>query len=89
MDQSLINRIVEAALMAATQPLTLAQLHGLLPEEEPAPEGDGDGCQSHDGAVARGPGGAGSGIGVAGFLKAARGAADRHPHGEAVAYGAH
>lgn len=39
MDQSLINRIVEAALMAATQPLTLAQLHGLFPEEEPAPEG--------------------------------------------------
>jgi segregation and condensation protein B len=39
MDQSLINRIVEAALLAATQPLTLAQLHGLFPEEEPAPEG--------------------------------------------------
>ncbi|MBL8257228.1 MAG: SMC-Scp complex subunit ScpB [Pseudoxanthomonas mexicana] len=39
MDQSLINRIVEAALMAATQPLTLAQLHGLFPEDEPAPEG--------------------------------------------------
>lgn len=37
MDQSLINRIVEAALMAATQPLTLAQLHGLFPEDEPAP----------------------------------------------------
>ncbi len=39
MDQSLINRIVEAALLAASQPLTLAQLHGLFPEEEPAPEG--------------------------------------------------
>ena len=39
MDQSLINRIVEAALLAATQPLTLAQLHGLFPEDEPAPEG--------------------------------------------------
>ncbi|MDR7070707.1 segregation and condensation protein B [Pseudoxanthomonas japonensis] len=39
MDQSLINRIVEAALMAATQPLTLAQLHGLFPEDEPEPEG--------------------------------------------------
>ena len=39
MDQSLINRIVEAALLAATQPLTLAQLHGLFPEDDPAPEG--------------------------------------------------
>lgn len=39
MDQSLINRIVEAALLAATQPLTLAQLHGLFPEDEPAPAG--------------------------------------------------
>ena len=39
MDQPLINRIVEAALLAATQPLTLAQLHGLFPEDEPAPEG--------------------------------------------------
>ncbi|WP_299343292.1 SMC-Scp complex subunit ScpB [uncultured Pseudoxanthomonas sp.] len=38
MDQSLINRIVEATLLAATQPLTLAQLHGLFPEDEPAPE---------------------------------------------------
>ena len=40
MDQSLINRIVEAALLAATQPLTLAQLHGLFPEDDPAPEGN-------------------------------------------------
>lgn len=39
MDQTLINRIVEAALLAATQPLTLAQLHGLFPEDEPAPTG--------------------------------------------------
>lgn len=39
MDQALINRIVEAALLAATQPLTLAQLHGLFPEEQPAPPG--------------------------------------------------
>lgn len=39
MDQTLINRIVEAALLAATQPLTLAQLHGLFPEDEPAPPG--------------------------------------------------
>lgn len=36
MDQALINRIVEAALLAANQPLTLAQLHGLFPEEQPA-----------------------------------------------------
>lgn len=39
MDQPLINRIVEAALLAANQPLTLAQLHGLFPEEQPAPAG--------------------------------------------------
>ena len=39
MDQSFINRIVEAALLAANQPLALAQLHGLFPEEQPAPPG--------------------------------------------------
>jgi len=39
MDQPLITRIVEAALLAAHQPLTLAQLHGLFPEEQPAPSG--------------------------------------------------
>ena len=39
MDQSLINRIVEAALLAASQPLTVAQLHGLFPEDEPVPAG--------------------------------------------------
>lgn len=39
MDQHLITRIVEAALLAAHQPLTLAQLHGLFPEEQPAPPG--------------------------------------------------
>ncbi len=39
MDQQLINRIVEAALLAANQPLSLAQLHGLFPEEQPAPPG--------------------------------------------------
>lgn len=39
MDQALINRIVEAALLAANQPLTLAQLHGLFPEEQPATAG--------------------------------------------------
>ena len=37
MDQALITRIVEAALLAANQPLTLAQLHALFPEDEPAP----------------------------------------------------
>ena len=37
MDQALITRIVEAALLAANQPLTLAQLHGLFPEEQAAP----------------------------------------------------
>lgn len=37
MDQNLITRIVEAALLAAHEPLTLAQLHGLFPEDRPAP----------------------------------------------------
>ena len=39
MDQQLITRIVEAALLAANQPLTLAQLRGLFSIEEPVPEG--------------------------------------------------
>src|SRR5690606_28383504 len=39
MDQQFVTRIVEAALLAANQPLTLAQLHGLFPLDEPAPEG--------------------------------------------------
>jgi segregation and condensation protein B len=39
MDQQLITRIVEAALLAANQPLTLVQLHALFPLDEPAPEG--------------------------------------------------
>ena len=39
MDQTLINRIVEGALLASSQPLTLAQLKDLFPEEEPAPPG--------------------------------------------------
>ncbi len=39
MEQDLIQRIVEAALMAAPQPLTLAQLNALFPEEQPAPAG--------------------------------------------------
>jgi segregation and condensation protein B len=37
MDQPLINRIVEAALLASSQPLTLTQLYGLFPEDQPAP----------------------------------------------------
>lgn len=39
MDSQLIKRIIEAALLASPQPLTLAQLGGLFPEEEPAPPG--------------------------------------------------
>jgi segregation and condensation protein B len=39
MDQTLIRRIVEAALLAAPQPLTLAQLAGLFPDEEQPPKG--------------------------------------------------
>lgn len=39
MDQHLITRIVEAALLAANQPLTLVQLRALFTLDEPAPEG--------------------------------------------------
>lgn len=39
MDQHLVTRIVEAALLAAHQPLTLVQLKGLFLLDEPAPEG--------------------------------------------------
>ena len=39
MDQQLVTRIVEAALLAANQPLTVVQLHGLFPLDEPAPDG--------------------------------------------------
>lgn len=37
MDSKLVTRIVEAALLAAHQPVTLAQLQGLFPEDQPAP----------------------------------------------------
>lgn len=39
MDQHFITRIVEAALLAANQPLTIVQLRGLFTLDEPAPEG--------------------------------------------------
>ncbi len=39
MDQTLVTRIVEAALLAANQPLTLVQLKGLFLLDEPAPDG--------------------------------------------------
>ena len=39
MDQTFINRIVEAALLAASQTLTVAQLETLFTLDEPAPEG--------------------------------------------------
>lgn len=39
MEQHFVTRIVEAALHAATQPLTLAQLRGLFTLDEPAPDG--------------------------------------------------
>ena len=38
-DQALVKRIVEAALLASNQPLTLVQLGGLFPLDEPAPDG--------------------------------------------------
>ena len=47
MDQPLITRIVEAALLAAHQPLTLAQLHGLFPEEQPALSGSVEQALEH------------------------------------------
>jgi segregation and condensation protein B len=39
MDQHFITRIVEAALLAANQPLTIVQLRGLFTLDEPAPDG--------------------------------------------------
>ena len=39
MDETLIKRILEAALLAAHQPLSLPQLSALFPEESPAPPG--------------------------------------------------
>ena len=39
MDPQLIKRIVEAALLASSQPLTVAQLKALFTLDEPAPEG--------------------------------------------------
>jgi segregation and condensation protein B len=39
MESNLIRQIVEAALLASPQPLTLAQLAGLFPDDEPAPNG--------------------------------------------------
>lgn len=39
MDPQLIKRIVEAALLASSQPLTVAQLNALFTLDEPAPEG--------------------------------------------------
>ena len=38
MDQTLVTRIVEAALLASNQPLTVVQLQALFPLDEPAPE---------------------------------------------------
>lgn len=38
MDQLLVTRIVEAALLASTQPLTMAQLGNLFPLDQPPPE---------------------------------------------------
>lgn len=38
-DSGLIQRIVEAALLASPHPLTVAQLYALFPEDQPAPRG--------------------------------------------------
>ena len=39
MQDTLVKRIVEAALLAASQPLTVVQLNALFPLDAPAPEG--------------------------------------------------
>lgn len=39
LDQHLIGRIVEAAIMAAPQPLSITQIYALFPDDEPAPVG--------------------------------------------------
>ena len=39
LDQPLVTRIVEAALLASNQPLTVVQLHALFPLDAPAPDG--------------------------------------------------
>ncbi len=39
LDQDLIRRIVEAAIMAAPQPLSITQIYALFPDDEPAPVG--------------------------------------------------
>ena len=39
LDQNLIGRIVEAAIMAAPQPLSITQIYALFPDDEPAPVG--------------------------------------------------
>ncbi|TZF87074.1 SMC-Scp complex subunit ScpB [Cognatilysobacter lacus] len=47
MDQTLINRIVEAALLAASQPLAVAQLRDLFPDDQPAPAGSIEAALEH------------------------------------------
>jgi segregation and condensation protein B len=37
LDQDFIRRIVEAAIMAAPQPLSITQIYALFPDDEPAP----------------------------------------------------
>jgi segregation and condensation protein B len=56
MDQSLVTRIVEAALLAANQPLTVVQLKALFPLDEPAPEGSVETAlqQLHEACAERG-----------------------------------
>jgi len=56
MDQTLVTRIVEAALLAANQPLTVVQLNALFPLDEPAPEGSVETAlqQLHEACAERG-----------------------------------
>lgn len=39
LDQNFIGRVVEAAIMAAPQPLSITQIYALFPDDEPAPVG--------------------------------------------------
>ena len=56
MDQTHVTRIVEAALLAANQPLTVVQLNALFPLDEPAPEGSVETAlqQLHEACAERG-----------------------------------
>jgi segregation and condensation protein B len=55
-DQSLVTRVVEAALLASSHPLPLVQLKGLFPLDEPAPDNSVEAAllELQDGCATRG-----------------------------------